>query len=107
MEPKVALKPGMEYGVDGQLIGMDPAELGPAGLRALGHARMSPLDALRERCIDCCAGSKSEVRKCVAVACASWPFRLGHNPWIERAPLTDEQKAAFKAKMSGGRRENF
>jgi hypothetical protein len=34
---------------------------------ALGHMRMSPLKALRLRCIDCSGGSASEVRLCALV----------------------------------------
>ena len=67
-------------------VGKDPIALGVEGLKAIGHKRMSPLRALRLRCLDCCAGSHQEVRLCPAVACASWPFRMGKNPWREYSP---------------------
>src|SRR5580693_6062069 len=38
---------------------MSPAELAP-----MGHKPMSPLRAIRARCLDCCAGSAQEVAKC-------------------------------------------
>jgi hypothetical protein len=50
-------------------------------LRLLGHEPRSPMEALRARCLGCCAGSTDEVRKCMALACPSWPFRMGINPW--------------------------
>ena len=50
-------------------------------LEQLGHARVSPLRALRLKCLDCCNGSSQEVRLCTAVDCPSWPFRMGRNPW--------------------------
>jgi len=46
-----------------------------------GHDRMSPLKAIRLRCIDCCAGQMNEVALCPAKACPSWAFRHGVNPW--------------------------
>lgn len=51
-----------------------------AELRNAGRRR-SPLEALRARCLDCCAGSALEVEQCPARACASWPYRYGIDPW--------------------------
>ena len=67
-------------GTDDWLIGRDPRRMAQHEQRAMGHEPMSPLAALRLRCLDCC-GSPDEVRKCVAMACPSWPFRTGKNPW--------------------------
>ena len=75
---------------DGQEVGRDPHQMTSGELVALGHSPMSPLKALRLRCIDCCAGSSLEVRLCTAVSCPSWPFRLGRNPW--RAPVSEERR---------------
>ena len=76
---------------DGQEVGRDPHQMTLGELVALGHSPMSPLKALRLRCIDCCAGSSLEVRLCTAVSCPSWPFRLGRNPW--RPPASEAQRA--------------
>ena len=76
---------------DGQEVGRDPHQMTSGELVALGHSPMSPLKALRLRCIDCCAGSSLEVRLCTAVSCPSWPFRLGRNPW--RPPASEAQRA--------------
>ena len=75
---------------DGQEVGRDPHQMTLGELVALGHSPMSPLKALRLRCIDCCAGSSLEVRLCTAVSCPSWPFRMGRNPW--RAPVSEERR---------------
>lgn len=66
--------------LDGNAVGRDPRTLSVDELQQLGHARMSPLKALRLRCVECCAGSAHEVRLCVSVTCPSWPFRMGSNP---------------------------
>jgi hypothetical protein len=62
-------------------IGRDPRRISREELVAAGHKPISPLKALRLRCIDCCADQPSEVRLCTAVTCPSWPFRMGSNPW--------------------------
>lgn len=46
-----------------------------------GHAQMSPLSAIRKKCLDCCAEQVSEIRLCEAVKCALWPFRSGQHPY--------------------------
>ena len=75
---------------DGQGVGRDPDQMTAEELIAVGHSAMSPLKALRLRCIDCCAGSSLEARLCTAVSCPSWPFRMGRNPW--RAPVSEERR---------------
>jgi hypothetical protein len=85
---------GYEAGTDGRLIGRDPRAMTPDALRAMGHMPMSPMEAIRVKCLDCCGGSADEVRKCVAMTCANWPFRTGKNPW--RAPASEAQREAAR-----------
>lgn len=40
--------------------------------------------AIRAKCLDCCCGQESEVRRCTATRCALWPFRMGVNPFSNR-----------------------
>jgi len=75
-------------------VGRDPRRMAQRELRAMGHEPMSPMEAIRAKCLDCCAGSLHEVRCCVAMACPSWPFRMGKNPW--RAPLLEERREALR-----------
>lgn len=39
--------------------------------------RVSRSKAIRLKCLDCCAGQAAEVRKCPAVGCPLWRFRMG------------------------------
>ena len=39
--------------------------------------RVSRSKAIRLKCIDCCAGNMAEVRKCPAVSCPLWRYRMG------------------------------
>ena len=81
------------YEPDGEyLVGRDPREMTRDELEAMGHVAMSPMEAIRAKCLDCCAGSAHEVRCCVAMACPSWPFRTGRNPW--RREMSEEQREA-------------
>lgn len=94
------MKPGTEHSeTEGAPVGRDPREMTRDELRALGHEPMSPLDALRLRCIDCCAGSKHEVRLCVSTNCPSWPFRLGTSPWRDPPKLSEEQREASRERL--------
>ena len=41
---------------------------------------LSPLKAIRAKCIDCMCGQVQEVRLCPCEDCALHPYRMGHNP---------------------------
>src|ERR1035437_91181 len=43
-------------------------------------AALTPLQAIRKKCLWCCIGSAHEGALCPAKACPSWPFRFGHKP---------------------------
>lgn len=83
---------------DGYDVGRDPHNMSAAELEDLGHSRVSPLRALRLKCLDCCNGSPQEVRLCTVVDCPSWPFRMGKNPW--RAPLSEADRAGRLARLA-------
>jgi hypothetical protein len=68
----------------GSYIGKYPHEIPVGDLSDLGHPD-GPTKAIRAKCVDCCAGDMSEVRKCVTVSCPLWPFRMGRNPFHKRA----------------------
>ena len=62
--------------------------------------RISPLKAIRLKCLDCSCGSSNEVKLCPAEKCPLYPFREGHNPYIAKREYTDEQKAALTAHLN-------
>ena len=82
---------------DGDDVGRDPRAMSADELTQLGHSRVSPLRALRLKCLDCCNESSQEVRLCTAVDCPSWPFRMGKNPW--RRKLDPQERAALQARL--------
>jgi hypothetical protein len=86
----------------GELVGRDPREV-PLGILSRYHQGKNPLKAIRERCLDCCCGVASEVRKCVSVNCPSWPYRMGTNPFREKRVLTEQQKLAMGQRLAASR----
>jgi hypothetical protein len=84
-------RPGFEM-MNGRPEARDPRQMTAAELAVMGHKAMSPMEAIRARCLDCSAGSPVEVRFCAHAKCPSWPFRMGKNPW--RAPLSEAQLEA-------------
>ena len=41
---------------------------------------LTPVKAIRAKCIDCCGGSSFEVKECPIKDCSLYPYRLGKNP---------------------------
>ena len=41
---------------------------------------MTPLKAIRQKCLDCMCGQTYEVKLCPCTDCSLYPFRLGKNP---------------------------
>lgn len=46
--------------------------------------RLTPIKAIRAKCLDCCCWQKNEVKLCPVRDCALYPYRMGHNPYIKR-----------------------
>ncbi|MGX1256617.1 hypothetical protein AB7M37_001113 [Sinorhizobium fredii] len=64
--------------------------------KAAGHKKMSPMEAIRVKCLDCCSGQPSEVRACEAVKCALWPFRASVHPYTSARMKNPSQEADFQ-----------
>lgn len=41
---------------------------------------MTPMKAIRAKCLDCCCGSFQEVRLCTSQKCPLYPYRFGKRP---------------------------
>lgn len=64
----------------------------------------NPVKAIREKCLDCCCGSYTEVSTCTTTKCALYPFRFGKNPYRQRKELTEEQRQALRDRMAEARK---
>jgi hypothetical protein len=63
---------------------------------------LTPIKAIKAKCLDCCCGDKGEVKDCAVKDCPLWAYRLGKNPNRKRT-LTDEQKEAAKIRLAKAR----
>lgn len=66
----------------GHPVGRNPKEIDVERLRL--DYTTGTVKAIREKCLDCCVGQIDEVRKCVSIKCALWPFRMGKNVFDTR-----------------------
>lgn len=41
---------------------------------------LTPVKAIRAKCIECCAGQIYEVKHCTVTKYALYPYRMGHRP---------------------------
>lgn len=60
---------------------------------------MTPIKAIREKCLDCCCDQVNEVKLCTAERCPLHPFRLGKNPNIKPREYTEEQREAMRQRL--------
>lgn len=42
--------------------------------------KLTPMKAIRAKCLDCCCGQSKEVRLCTAEKCPLYPYRMGKRP---------------------------
>ena len=52
--------------------------------------RLTPIKAIRAKCLECSVDNNAEVRNCVIPSCPLYPYRMGHNPYIK---MSEERKA--------------
>lgn len=66
---------------------------------------ISPLRAIRLKCLDCCCQQRNEVKDCTAANCPLFNFRLGKNPNRKSSGrvMTDEQKQAVALRLKQAR----
>ena len=57
--------------------------------------RLTPIKAIRAKCLDCCCDSVSEVRLCELTNCTLHPYRMGKNPNINRESQKGQIPAGF------------
>lgn len=62
-----------------------------------------PVEAIRKKCLDCCCGSKKEVRLCPSCDCYLYPYRFGEDPRRKKRKYTEEQKEAMRLRMQAAR----
>ena len=64
---------------------------------------VSPIKAIRQKCLDCSCGSSEEVKNCFAKKCPLYQFRFGYkldeNGNRKKKNLTDEQRKEMSERL--------
>ena len=68
--------------------------------------KTNPVKAIREKCLDCCGNSSTEVKYCSGVNCPLYPFRFGKNPFRQKREMTEEQRRAAADRLREARKNN-
>ena len=42
--------------------------------------KLTPIKAIRAKCLECSAGQRNEVKLCVVKKCPLYAYRMGHRP---------------------------
>ena len=87
---------------DGSTEGKHPRDADVDVMREI-HDPAPLLRVIRAKCIDCSGGSESEARKCTAIGCALWPYRMASNPFRAPREMTPEQREAAAANLATAR----
>lgn len=66
--------------------------------------RITPLSAIKEKCLDCCCGSAKEVRLCPSTSCPLFLFRTGHLPFSHKRSVTPEEQERLVKQLEEARR---
>lgn len=59
--------------------------------------RLTPIQSIRQKCINCCCHQLLEVRLCSAASCPLWPYRMGKRP--QKKPFSEYQIKKGEAKI--------
>lgn len=61
---------------------------------------LTPLRAIRTKCLECSAGSPKEVRECVMLDCSLYAYRMGKSPNRKPRIMTEEEREALRQRMA-------
>lgn len=66
---------------------------------------LSPIKAIRSKCVDCTCGHTKEIKECVITKCPLHPFRMGKNPFSAKRDkeYTEEEREAIKIRLEDAR----
>ena len=66
-------------------------------------AKLTPMKAIRQKCLECSSGSAKEVRECPVRACALYAYRSGKKPKGDKyivESISEEKNASTAGVMS-------
>ncbi len=60
--------------------------------------KITPLKAIRSKCLDCCCFQTKEVKLCHIDGCPLHEFRFGKNPY-QKKTLTEEDRSMLRERF--------
>ena len=63
----------------------------------------SPLDAIKDFCMECCGYQRDEVKTCSAPMCPLYDFRFGKNPYRKTKDYTEEELEKMRERIANAR----
>lgn len=60
----------------------------------MDEKHLTPIKAIRAKCLDCCCDSQSEVKNCTIERCPLWPYRMGRNPYRPKLSVEEKERRA-------------
>ena len=69
----------------------------------MDEKRLTPIKSIRAFCLECCGGSRNEVKACTVPYCPLYAYRLGHNPNISKRKMTEDQRQAVRDRLAKAR----
>lgn len=63
----------------------------------------TPLDAIKEFCLECCGYQKDDVKNCTAPMCALYNFRLGKNPYRKTKDYSEDELEKMRERIRKAR----
>lgn len=67
----------------------------------------TPLDAIKDFCMECCGYQRDEVKNCSASMCALYEFRLGKNPYRKTKDYTEEELEKMRERIRKAREKKY
>jgi hypothetical protein len=71
--------------------------------KTVAASDLTPLKAIRAKCLDCSAGSAHEAKLCAIPACPLYAYRFGKNPFRKPRKLTEEQRREIAERFEKAR----
>jgi hypothetical protein len=69
---------------------------------------LTPLKAIRIKCLECCCDSSHEVKNCHITDCPLWPYRLGRKlTATEAAEYTGEGTPSLKSDIVSAQKQQL
>ena len=68
---------------------------------------LTPVKAIRAKCIECSGGNRSEADRCQIKDCPLYAYRRGKNPNRKPRVMTEEQRERMRENLEKAREKRF